>query len=199
MPNVMVSSNEPDNNVRKIDSISQVPYRIGYSFRQPKLLKPVTVTRERPYFAMDWAIKGPSQVKEELYKSGKLQTFPTVWRRAAKTMNVQGLGVVGNRRELPSFNELGAAPGPTDKSTVTSDVGRDFFGFLSNAIKDVGGAVAQSQQLEVLKAQTQAAQQQRTVLPQFFTPGTDGGIGTLGWVTIIGALGIGTFIYVRNR
>jgi hypothetical protein len=195
----MVPSNESVNNVRKIDSISQVPYRIGYSFRQPKLLKPVTVTRERPYFAMDWAIKGPSQVKEELYQSGKLQRFPTVWRRAAKVMNVQGLGVVGNRRELPSFDELGAAPGPTDKATVTSDVGRDFFGFLSNAIKDVGGVVAQSQQMEVLKAQAQAAQQPRTYLPQFFTPGGEGGIGVLGWATIIGALGIGTFIYVRNR
>ncbi len=199
MPNVMVSSNEPDNNVRKIDSISQVPYRIGYSFRQPKLLKPVTVTRERPYFAMDWAIKGPSQVKEELYKSGKLQQFPTVWRRAAKAMNVQGLGVVGNRRELPSFNELGEAPGPTDKATTTSDIGRDFFGFLQNTIKSVGGAVAQSQQLEVLKAQTQAAQQSRINLPMFYNPNAAGGIGTLGWLAIASGLGIATVIYMRSR
>lgn len=199
MPNIMVSSNEPASNVQKIDSISQVPYRIGYSFRQPKLLKPVTVTREHPYFAMDWAIKGPSQVKEELYKSGKLQRFPTVWRRAAKAMNVQGLGVVGNRRELPSFNELGAAPGPTDKATVTSDVGRDFFGFLSNTIKDVGGSIAQSQQLEVLRAQTQAAQQPRTYLPSFFTPQDGSGIGALGWLAIASVLGVGTVIYMRSR
>ena len=199
MPNVMVPSSEPVSNVRKIDSISQVPYKIGYSFRQPKLLKPVTVTRERPYFAMDWAIKGPSQVKEELYKKGNLQRFPTVWRRAAKQMNVQGLGVVGKRREMPSFNELGEAPGPTDKGTTTSDVGRDFLGFLSNAIKSVGGAVAQSQQLEVLRAQTQAAQQPRTYLPQFFTPGGDSGIGTLGWLAIASVLGVGTVIYMRSR
>lgn len=199
MPNIMVSSNEPEDNVRKVDSISQVPYRIGYSFRQPKLLKPVTVTRERPYFAMDWAIKGPSQVKEELYKKGTLQRFPTVWRRAAKQMNVQGLGVVGNRRELPSFSELGEAPGPTDKATTTSDVGRDFFGFLSNTIKSVGGAISQSQQLEVLKAQAQAQQAGRTTLPTFFTPQSGGGIGLLGWVAIASVLGVGTVIYMRNR
>jgi hypothetical protein len=192
----MVSSNTPEQSVQKIDSISQVPYRIGYSFRQPKTLKPVTKTRMRPYFAMDWAIKGPSQVKEELYKKGELKRFPTVWRRAAKGMAVAGLGVVGNRRELPSFSELGAAPGPTDKETVNTSVGRSVFGFLDNLIKTTGGVIAQSQQLEIAKAQAQA--QYATRLPQFFTP-SEGGIGTLGWAMIVGTLGIGTFLFVRNR
>jgi hypothetical protein len=108
MPNIMVSSNEPVSNVKSIDSISQVPYRIGYSFRQPTLLKPVTKTNERPYFAMDWAIKGPSQVKEELYKKGTLQRFPSVWRRAAKSMTNEKLGpITCLRRVLPCFDVLG--------------------------------------------------------------------------------------------
>lgn len=197
MANAMVPSDVPMNTVRKIDSISDVPYRIGYSFRQPKLLKPVTKTDVRPFFAMDWAIKGPSQVKEELYKSGKLQKFPTVWRRAAKLKGVQSLGVIGNRRELPSFNELGAAPGPTDAVTVNTTTGRDLFGFLDNAIKTVGGAIAQRQQLEIVKAQAQAPQYQVS-LPSFYTPGDGGGIGMLGWVSILGGVGVAAYLYMKR-
>lgn len=197
MANAMVPSNTPqDPMIRKIDSISDVPYRIGYSFRQPRVVKPVTQTNMRPFFAMDWAIKGPSQVKEELYKRGMLQKFPSVWRRAAKSMAVNGLGVVGNRRELPSFEELGAAPGPTDKETVNTDVGRSAFGFLENLIKTTGGVIAQSQQMEIARAQAQGPY--ATGLPRFFTP-SEGGLGMLGWAAIVGTLGVGAFLYMRNR
>jgi hypothetical protein len=197
MADAMVPSNVPKQNMKvgRIDSISDVPYRIGYSFRNPAILKPVTRTRERPYFSMDWAIKGPAQVKEELYKSGVLQRFPSTWRRSAKAMNVSGLGVVGNRRELPDFNELGAAPGPTDKETVNSSTTRDFLGFLQNSIKDVGAAIGQSQQLEILRAQAQGPYATR--MPISYMPTSDG-IGALGWAAIIGAIGIGTFMYVRR-
>lgn len=180
--------------VRKIDSISDVPYRIGYSFRNPQAVKSVTRTRERPYFAMDWAIKGPTQVKEELYRKGVLQRYPTVWRRAAKGMAIRGMGVVGNRKELPNFQELGQAPGPTDKVTTTSETSRSFYGFLDNMIKTAGGLIGQSQQLEIAKAQ---AQQYPTGLPQFFTPG-GGGIGMLGWVAIIGVAGVGAYMFMRR-
>lgn len=196
MANALVPSNAPQSDVRKIDSISDVPYRIGYSFRQPRVVKPVTQTNTRPFFAMDWAIKGPSQVKEELYKKGVLQKFPSVWRRAAKSMAVNGLGVVGNRRELPSFEELGAAPGPTDKETVNTDVGRSAFGFLENLIKTTGGVIAQSQQMEIARAQAQGPY--ATGLPRFFTP-SEGGLGMLGWAAIVGTLGVGAFLYMRNR
>lgn len=194
MANAMVPSNS-QGSVKKIDSISDVPYRIGYSFRNPQVVKHVTKTRERPYFAMDWAIKGPTQVKEELFKSGVLQRYPTVWRRAAKGMAVNGMGVVGNRTELPNFQELGAAPGATDKTTTSSDVSRSGWGFLDNMIKTAGGLIGQSQQLEIQRAQ---AQQYPMGLPQFFTPGGDG-IGMLGWTAIVGVLGIGTFIFLKNR
>lgn len=189
--------------VQKIDSISDVPYRIGYSFRNPEMVKPVTMTRERPFFAMDWAIKGPTQVKAELYKSGVLQRYPTVWRRAAKSINIEKLdglngvgGVVGMRKELPSFEELGQAPGPTDNATTTSETGRSFFGFLDNMIKTAGGLVSQGQQLQIMKAQAQATQPS-TFLPNFYTPG-EGGIGMLGWAAIIGTVGVGAFLYLRR-
>lgn len=196
MANAMVSSNVPKNMmIRKIDSISDVPYRIGYSFRNPELVRPVTHTNKRPYFAMDWAAS-VTKKKEDLYKKGTLQRFPTIWRRSAKAMNVRGLGVVGNRRELANFNELGAAPGPTDKVTVNTLTRRGVFGFLENMIKTTGGVIAQSQQLEIVKAQAQAPYATR--LPQFFTPGEEGGIGMLGWAAIIGVLGVGTFMFVRR-
>jgi len=178
------------------DSISREPYmnyRMGYSFKNPIAVKPITHTRERPFFAMDWAVKGPSQVKEELYKSGVLQTYPTVWRRGAKANNTNGMGVVGNRRELPNFQELGEAPGPTDKTTTTSDVSRSPWGFLDNMIKTAGGLISQSQQMEIQRAQSQ----QMFMSPQFFSPG--GGLGIMGWTAIIGALGIGTVIYMKYR
>lgn len=197
MADAMVPSNVPVQNMKvgRVDSISDVPYRIGYSFRNPTVVKPVTRTRERPYFAMDWAIKGPAQVKEELYKKGTLQKFPSVWRRSAKAMNVAGLGVVGNRRELPDFNELGEAPGPTDKETVNSSTTRDFLGFLQNSIKDVGAAISNSQQLEILRAQTQGPY--ATSMPLSFTS-PSGGIGALGWAAIVGVLGVGAYMFVRR-
>jgi hypothetical protein len=182
--------------VRKIDSIRDVPYRIGYSFRNPVQVKPVTHTRERPFFAMDWAVKGPSQVKEELYKKGVLQRYPTIWRRAAKGMAVSGLGVVGNRKELPNFQELGQAPGPTDNATTTSDTTRSVFGFLDNMITAAGGLITQSQQLEIAKAQAQA---RPTSLPLFYTPGQGAsGIGVLGWTAIIGIVGAGAYYFLKR-
>jgi hypothetical protein len=111
-------------------------------------------------------------------------------------MNVSGLGVVGNRRELPSFEELGEAPGPTDKATVNTDVGRSVFGFLNNLITTTGGAIAQSQQLEIMKAQAQGPY--ATGLPRYFNP-SEGGMGMLGWLAIAGTLGAGAYFYMRNR
>jgi hypothetical protein len=196
MADAMVSSNVPKNKmIKKIDSISDVPYRIGYSFRNPALIKPVTRTRERPYFAMDWAAS-VTKKKEDLYKKGTLQRFPTVWRRSAKSMAVNGLGAVGNRRELPNFQELGQAPGPTDKETVNTNIYRDAMGLLQNSLKDVGGLILQSQQMEIVRAQAQAPY--ATSLPRYFTPG-EGGIGMLGLAAIVGTVGIGAFMYLRNR
>jgi hypothetical protein len=195
MANAMVPSNaQRDPMIKKIDSISDVPYRIGYSFRNPNLVKPVTRTRERPYFAMDWA-GSVTEKKENLYKSGVLQKFPSVWRRSAKAMNTSSLNVVGNRRELPNFEELGAAPGPTDKETVNSNVFRDVLGFLQNTIKDVGGVISESQKLEILRAQAQGPY--ANTMPMAYTPSSEG-IGMIGWAAIVGAIGIGTFMYIRR-
>jgi len=181
--------------IKKIDSISDVPYRIGYSFRNPTVVAPLTRTRERPFFGMDWAVKGPTQVKEELWNKGVEQRYPTVWRRAAKAIPIKSLGVVGNRTELPSFSELGEAPGPTDKATTTSEVDRSPWGFLDNMIKTAGGLIQTSQQMEIQRAQ---AQMYPNYMPQFFTPG-GGGLGTLGWAALIGVAGVGVFMFMRNR
>jgi len=196
MADAMVPSNVPkDKMIRKIDSISDVPYRIGYSFRNPDIIKPVTRTREQPFFAMNW-VGSVTQKKEDLYKKGVLHRFPSVWRRSAKSMAVSGLGVVGNRRELPNFQELGAAPGPTDKETVNTNVFRDVMGFLQNGIKVIGGEIDQSQKMEIARAQAQGPY--ATMLPRYFNP-SEGGLGYVGWIAILGTLGVGTFFYMRNR
>jgi hypothetical protein len=179
--------------IRKIDSISDVPYRIGYSFRNPELVKPLTRTRTQPFFAMDWGMKGPAQVKNELFQKGDLQRYPTVWRRAAKAIPIKSLGVVGNRTELPSFNELGEAPGPTDKDTTSSTVDRGVFGFLDNMIKTAGGLIQNSQQMEMQRAQAQAYPQ---YMPQFFTGSS--GMGMLGYLAIAGVVGVGAYMYLKR-
>jgi len=187
---------EPTGSVVPVDSIENVPYRIGYSFRQPEVVKLVTRTNVRPYFAIDWA-SSVGKKKSDLNKRGKLQRFPSIWRRAAKGKAIRGLGVVGNRKELPSFQELGEAPGPTDKTTTSSEVSRGMFGFLDNMIKTTGGLISQSQQLEIARAQ---AQQYPTRLPMGYNPyGSDSGIGTLGMIAIVAALGAGTYYFMKNR
>lgn len=180
--------------IKKMDSISNVPYRIGYSFRNPTVVKPLTRTRSQPYFAKEWAMKGPTQVKAELWEKGVEQRYPTVWRRAAKGMAIKDLKVVGNRTELPSFDELGAAPGPTDKATSSSEVDRSAWGFLDNMIKTAGGLIQQSQQMEITRAQAQTYPQG---MPNFFTP-QSGGIGMLGWTAILGVAGVGAYLYLKR-
>jgi hypothetical protein len=177
-----------------VDSIENIPYRIGYSFRQPEIVKPITKTNKRPYFAIDWA-SDVAKKKKDLRRGEVLQKFPSIWRRAAKGKAIRGLGVVGNRKELPSFQELGQAPGPTDKETTSSSVTRSVFGFLDNMIKTTGGLISQSQQLEIAKAQSQ---QYPTVLPQSYTPPQSGGIGMLGWVAIVAVLGTGTYFFMKR-
>lgn len=187
----------PDVPIKAVDSIQNVPYRIGYSFRQPEIVKPVTRTNKRPYFAVDWAASVQKK-KEDLYKKGTLQRFPSTWRRSAKSMAVAGLGVVGNRRELPNFQELGEAPGPTDKETTTSSTSRDWTGFLQNTIKDVGSLIGQSQQMEIIKAQAQGPYATR--LPMFYNPNAVGGMGTLSWMIVgVGVVGLGALLYMRSK
>ena len=184
----------PTGSVVPVDSIENVPYRIGYSFRQPEIVKPVTQTNKRPYFAVDWAASVTKR-KGDLRRRGVLQKFPSIWRRAAKGKAIRGLGVVGNRKELPSFQELGEAPGPTDTETTSSTVSRGAFGFLDNLIKTTGSLISQSQQVEIARAK---AQQYPSMLPQGYMPSQGGGIGILGWSAILAALGAGTYFFMKR-
>jgi hypothetical protein len=142
---------------------------------------------------MNWA-GSVDEKKENLYKSGVLQRFPSTWRRAAKGMAVAGLGVVGNRRELPDFSELGEAPGPTDKDTTSSSVTRDVTGFLSNLITTAGGVMSQSQQLEIARARAQGPY--ANFLPSMYNQNT--GLGMTGWIAILGVAGLGAYFLMKR-
>lgn len=183
----------------RIDSITGRPYVIGESFTDPDITKRAAESR-KPYWTKSWAAKGPSDVKRELFKRGQLNRFPSVWRRAAKTRHIEKLGAVMSRRELPDFQELGQAPGPTDIKTTTSSSSRGIWGFLDSAIKSAGVVIGERQKLEMVKAQAQAQQAivSPTMLPTFFIPGEEGGLGMLGWAAIIGTLGVGTYLFMRK-
>lgn len=182
----------------KIDNIAVSPYKIGESFRNAEVVKPITFIRRKPFFAMSWAGQGPTDVKRNLWRSGKTNKFPAVWNRAAKAQTSAKLGSL--RNELPNFQELGQAPGATAPS-VTAGTERSWWGSLLNTAIETGGAVIQKQQeLQLVKAQ--AAAQQRSyggVFPNIGIP-SEGGLGMLGWGAVI-VLGVGTigYIFMRNR
>ena len=178
--------------------IERTPYKIGYSFQQPEVLKPITFERRKPFFTMNWAGHGPADVQREFWESKKLNNFPSVWRRAAKTHTSDKIGYV--RSEVPSFQELGAAPGPTT-SSVTNKTERNVWGSLFNDLLKTGGEAFQvSQQTQLAKAQATA---QRNMYGGMFPnvnllPG-GGGMGIFGWGLVAAGLGTIGYIVMRNR
>lgn len=179
------------------DNINKTPYRIGESFRNAPITKPITFQRRKPFFAMSWAGQGPTDVKRDFWKSGKVKTFPAVWNRAAKASTTAKLGV--SRNELPSFNELGEAPGATAPS-VTSTTERSWWGSLGNTLIQTGGAYIQKQQeLQLIKAQAQAQQQSYGGVFPFNYRSQESGMGMLGWGVIVAGIGAIGYIVMKNR
>lgn len=175
------------------DNINNAPYRIGESFRNAPVTKSITFERRKPFFAMSWAGQGPTDVKKDLWENKANRKFPAVWNRAAKAHTSAKLDIL--RNELPSFNELGAAPGATEPS-VTSATERSWWGSLGNTLIQTGGVFIQKQQeLQLIKVQAQAQQRSYAgVFPYIGMP-SEGGIGILGW-SAIAALGLGTISYI---
>jgi hypothetical protein len=172
-------------NMRKRDSIAYTPIRIGRKFREGNAN---IATGNRGW--------GPRSVNKG-WDSGKLKQYASLWRRESKISAVDGLGVVGNRRELPSFDELGEAPGPTDNNTTTSTVSRSVFGMLDNAIKTVGGFVANKQNLEMIKAQGQADMRSE-YMPRYSSSSSSSWFGEMSMLGL-GALGVGVIGYFIMR
>lgn len=182
--------------MRKSDSIERVPYRIGYSFKNPEIVKPLTFERKRPFFAMSWAGGGPADANSEFWKSGQVRRFPSVWRRAAKNNTSDKVGSV--RAELPNFDELGEAPGPTSSSGAATTT-RNVWGSLANDLLTMGGsALQETQQLQLVKAQvaSQRVYRDRSMFPYINVRESDGSLGVLGWGLVITIVGIvGSFSY----
>lgn len=182
--------------IRKSESINRSPYKIGYSFKNPRVVSPLTHTRDKKFFEVDWAVEGPTQKKEKMYQSGQLNRYSSVWRRASKGRTAYGLGEVVT--ELPSFNELGEAPGPTDKQSP-AEPERSWWGSLANTLSTAAATVLTEQQkLQMIKAQAAARQQGGM---QFIPPGMysqEQGIGMLGWGLILGGVGLGAYYYMKK-
>lgn len=173
-----------------VDSIEKVPYRIGYSFRNPSVVKKATQYR-KPFWEMNYAAYGPSQVRADFWKSKKLNRFPSVWRRAAKMGAVNGLGDIEERVEMPDFYELGQAPGPTEGS-VTGQVERSPLGTLMNlALTGVQTVMTEQNKLDMAKKGMYFPGTNIGVSPYLYSQ--QSGIGTVGWGVIV--LGTGALAY----
>lgn len=157
-----------------MDSIEVAPYKIGYSFRNPPVVKPLTEYRKQ-YFRMKWAVEGPTEKKEAMWKRGHLHRYPTVWRRAAKASSVEGLSGI----EMPNFHELGQALPPTSTKNTTD---RSFWGALTNSITNAASTVFNEQQ-KLQLAKLQAQQQPQGFMPMFYSQ--EGGLGVVGWSAIL--------------
>lgn len=178
-------------NMIKRDSIAYTPTKIGRRFREGNAN---IATGNR-----GWRPRGYRGHTQAGWGSGKLKEYASLWRRESKISAVDGLGVVGNRRELPNFDELGAAPGPTDNATTTSTVGRSIFGMLDNTIKTVGGFIANKQNLELIKAQGQADMRSQYV-PRYGSSSSGSWFGEISMLKLgLGILGVGAIGYLIMR
>lgn len=168
-------------------------YRFGYSFKNPRVVKRVTEVKSEPWFKMVWAPQGPSEVKEEIWKGGKLPEYPAVWRRASKRMHVEKLNVDASQLEMPSFNELGQVPGPTDKVSTTE---RGFWGSLENILSKTGDIILAREQAKIAKAQAETS-----AISARLQPITEAvtSPNVVPWIIGVGVLGVGLYIVFRRK
>ncbi len=166
-------------------------YRFGYSITNPSVV--VTMkARKDPWFLVDWGVEGPTQRREQLFREGRLVQFQPVWRRGAKRRSMNALGVLSqNSVELPDFNELGQASGPTDKEAT---VDRGPFGMLESTLTKAADIIArrEKQKLAIAEAQIKAALEPERTVEQM-----QAGIG-IGTISLLGAVALVLFSLSRR-
>ncbi len=167
-------------------------YRFGYSFRNPRIIKRVTEVKPEPWFKMKWAPQGPTQVRAKIWKSGRLPEYPSVWRRAAKRVHVEKLEGYVSRLEMPSFYELGQAPGPTEKVPTTE---RGFWGLLENILIKTSDILVAREQAKTAKVQAEAAARLEPIKAGVFSTGET---NMMPWLVGLGVLGIGAYMVFRR-
>jgi len=171
------------------DNIEQVPYRIGYSFRNPAVVKAVTKTK-KPFWYFKYAAQGPTQVRENMWKGGVLRRYPAHWRRAAKLNTVKGLGDIEERgTELPDFYELGAAPLATQQSS--DSVVRGPFGELLNVA--ITGAKT------VMEEQAKLEQTKAGIFPSINFPFFEEQGSTIATVAVVAVIGVGAYWFLSKK
>jgi len=172
-----------------------VLYYPGISFRNPKVVRPVTHVRAQPWF--DGAVvPGPLSASNKLKRWDNvrgLKRYGAVWNRTAKQRNTEKLGAYFH--DVPTMSELGAAPPATGE---TATVSRSPLGFLESLVK-IGTNVATGVTDVMLNQAEQkrqvAAAQAQTYSSGMFLPSSD---NTWLWVAGAGVLGLGAFLFLRR-
>jgi hypothetical protein len=113
-----------------------------------------------------------------------------VWRRASKRAHIEKLGV-DSSLEMSGFNELGQAPGPTDKSGTTE--GRNVWGFLENIATRAGDIVMQREQTKLAQAQAELQSRMQAMMPM-----VQEAVSYWPWILGIGVLGVGAYMVARR-
>lgn len=110
-------------------------YSPGISFENPQVVKVAAPVRLRPWFYQETAIGPLTMVsKKDVWENDRqLHPYTPLWNRMQKDRNVKRL--MANSSEMPNFEELGEAPGPT---AAQSTMSRDPLGFLTSFISKTG-------------------------------------------------------------
>ena len=170
-------------------------YQPGISFRNPRVVRPATGDRTQPWFYQE-TVPGPLSMKAKLKRwerKPNLTRYSAVWNRAAKQRNVEKLGAYFH--DVPTVQELGAAPAPTKESTTT----RSPLGFLENLIStgvDVASGVTNVIEQREAQKQREATAKLQTYQQYFPNFGSD---NTLLWVLGLGAVGVGAYFLIGRR
>jgi len=171
-------------------------YQPGISFTNPGIVRISAPVRGNPWFYERQGV-GPLASSSKLKRfeaSGPLRRYKAVWNRSAKQRNLDKLGAYFH--DVPTMDELGAAPPSTSPSTTTV---RNPLGFLDNLFTHVEkGAEGVTNVLLQREVQKTAAAQASTLPYIPYLRNFGSGDNTMWWIAGLGAAAVGAYFLIRR-
>lgn len=172
-----------------------VLYKPGISFTNPPMVKVAAPVRSNPWFWEDKGV-GPLSASEKIKRfesTNGLTRYKPIWSRVAKSRNTERLGAYF--ADVPTINELGAAPPATAE---TNSASRDPLGFLDN-ILTAAEKGAQSVTDVLLKREASKTAMAQASMTPYIPFINQGGSGNTTMIILGGLAAVGLGIYFLRR